>query len=488
MAEAFEKNPLFPIANPRSICFFGVSSSPFSMGTNLLISLRAMGFRGSIYPIHPQIKDIQGLRVYPSVMDVPQVPDLAVIVLAAPIVPQVLEECGRKGIRHAIIVSGGFKEVGEKGVLLEKRILEIARRYGIRFLGPNCIGVINPGHKLNTTLISYTGAPGFIGMASQSGSFVTQMFGHLFRLRLGFSTAFSVGNEANVDLVDCLTYLGTCPNTKVIALYVEDIKRGREFTRTAKKIALQKPIVAYYVGGSETGKRAGFSHTGAMAGPDELYSGAFQQSGVIRATSVIELFDFCWILGTMPPAIGPRVVIQTHSGGPGAAAADACGRAGLELPELSKETLEKLAPFLPPTGSARNPIDFTYTKNPLDYFSKIPEVLIQEKNADMLLLYLLLPSQILKRNLEQMGLSEDQIREQAKQLVDTQSGYLINLQKQCKKPLIGYTFQSTDEEYIQAVLDKGLPVLPDAVRAARALKALVRYTRWRQNTLKHSGT
>ena len=185
------------------------------------------------------------------------------------------------------------------------------------------------------------------------------MFDYLSRLSLGFSTAFSVGNEANLDIVDCMEYLEACPHTKVIALYIEGINRGRAFFETARSIIPHKPIVALYVGGSEAGKRAGLSHTGALAGPDLLYDGVFRQSGVIRARSVAELFDFSWLLGSLPTPKGNKVVIQTHSGGPGAAAADSCGSAGLELPALSKKTLEKLTAVVPHTGSRSWLIDMT---------------------------------------------------------------------------------------------------------------------------------
>ena len=453
------------------------------MGTNQLMSLMALGFEGNVYPVHPKEAEVQNLKAYRSVLELPETPDLAVMVLPTDIVPSILEECGRKGIRHAIVVSGGFKEVGGHGVDLEKEIVEIAHKYGLRFLGPNCIGVANPHHKLNTTFHPEEGSPGFVGLASQSGSFVTQMFDYLSRLSLGFSTALSVGNEANLDIVDCMEYLGACPRTKVVGLYIEGIKRGRPFVETARAIVPHKPIVALYVGGSETGRRAGFSHTGALAGPDQLYEGVFRQSGIIRAGSVTELFDFCLVLGNLPKPRGHRVVIQTHSGGPGAAAADSCGRAGLFLPALSKETLEKLAPFVPHTGSINNPVDLTYTKNLMDYFSEIPKALLEEKNADILLTYFLMPSHTVKRALEQMGLPEEQVIEQTTKLISAQGESIARLLESHDKPLVGYTFRSPEEQFIRDLLERGVPVFPDAERAARAIKALVTYADLQQEII-----
>jgi len=433
--------------------------------------------------VHPKEELVQGLKAYRSVLDLPEIPDLAVMVLPTRIVPRTLEECGEKGIKHAIVVSGGFKEVGGQGQELEKEIIEIADRHGICFLGPNCIGVANPHHKLNTTFLQHEGSPGFVGLASQSGSLVTQMFNYLAEYSIGFSTAFSVGNEANVDIIDCMEYLGTCPNTKVIGLYIEGINRGRAFIETAKAIVPEKPIVALYVGGSEAGKRAGFSHTGAMAGPDRLYDGMFSQSGIIRAQSVTELFDFCWALGSLPKPRGPRVVIQTHSGGPGAAAADSCGRAGLELPSLSEETLKKLGPFVPHTGSINNPVDLTFTKNPLDYFSEIPKALIEDDNTDILLMYLLMPSHTIKRALEQMGLADDQVKEQSTRLIGKQGKLIARLFKSHGKPVLGYTFRSLKEQFIRELLERGVPVFPGPERAAHAIKALVKYTELREKIL-----
>jgi len=483
MLNSIHESSLYPIVNPKSIAFFGASNNLSAMGTNQFNSLRDLGFEGTIYPVHPKEEHVQNLKAYRSVLDLPEVPDLAVLVVPKQIVSELLDECGQKGIRHAIIVSGGFKEMGSEGVNREQELIEIAIKYGIRFLGPNCIGVANPYQKLNTTILRYLGDPGFIGMASQSGSFVTQMFNYLSRLSLGFSTAFSVGNEANIDIVDCMEYLGKCPNTKVIALYIEGIRRGREFVEMARSIIPYKPIVALYVGGSETGRRAGFSHTGALAGSDQLYDGVFHQSGVIRAYSIGELFDMCWVLGCLPEPKGPRVVIQTHSGGPGATAADSCGREGLELPALSHNTIKKLSPFIPNTGSIRNPVDITFTKNPMDYFSDIPTVLLEEDNADILLIYFLVPSQMVNRALEHMGLSKDQAIEQGAKLINAQCKSIAQLLEIHKKPIVGYTYHSIQEDFTKNLIKQGLPVFQGPERAVRALKALVQYYRLREKIL-----
>ena len=483
MIESIEASPLYRIANPKSIVVFGASNSITSMGTSLLDSVLNLGFKGDVYPIHPKENRVQNLKAYRSVLDLPSVPDLAMIVLPTRIVSEALDACGRKGIRHAIVISGGFKEVGGEGVDLEKELVAVANKHGIRFLGPNCIGVANPRGKLNTTFMAFQGAPGFIGMASQSGSFVTQMFGYLSDYALGFSTAFSVGNEANIDLVDCMEYLGACPDTRVIALYIEGIRRGRAFVEMARSIVPKKPIVALYIGGSEAGSRAGLSHTGALAGPDRLYDGIFRQSGIIRARSVMEMFDICWMLGSLPGTKGRRVVIQTHSGGPGAEAADACARAGLELPPLSPETIKRLRPFIPRTGSISNPVDFTFGKNLIDYFTEIPKALLDEKNADILLFYFYAPSQRLERMMKQLGISSDQIKEEAAKLVNGYSEAIMRLFESHNKPLVGYTFQNVKDPLVRVLIERGIPIFPGPQRAARAIKAAHEYTRLRDKIL-----
>lgn len=480
MMTSIEESPLYSIANPKSLAFFGASNNLTAMGTNLLLSVQALGFEGPIYPVHPKSDTVLGLKAFQSIDDVPIIPDLAVIVLPTAIVNNTLEACGKRGLRNAIVVSGGFKEGGEEGRLRELELTDIIQRYGICLLGPNCLGVTNPHQRLNTTFIPYEGPPGFIGLASQSGSLITQLFEHLFMMGWGFSTAFSVGNEAVVDVVDCMEYLAVCPHTRVIGLYIEGIRRGARFIETARRIVPHKPIVALYVGGSEAGRRAGFSHTGAMAGSDRLYEGLFRQSGIIRARSVTELFDFCGVLGSQPLPRGARVLIQTHSGGPGAAAADACGRAGLEVPLLSPEALEALAPFVPNTGSVQNPVDLTFTKNPLDFYSKIPQVLAGDRNTDTLLVYFMTPSQVVARGMRWMGVPEDQIAKEGAKMMDDQCRSFMEAVQPSGKPLVGFTFRGHHEPSIQGLTRRGVPVFPGPERAARSVAAMVQYAEFRK--------
>ncbi len=475
MIASIEESPLYRIVNPRSIAFFGASNNFMRMGSIMLSSVEALGYEGTIYPVHPTEESVRGHKAYKSVLDLPEIADLAIIVLPTGVVCEAMRECGERGIKQAIVVSGGFREAGPEGAALQKELEAIADHYGIRFLGPNCLGVANPHIKLNPTPIPAEGPPGFVGLASQSGSFITQMFNYLHRHGMGFSTALSVGNEANIDIVECMEYLGACPHTRVIALYIEGINRGREFIETAKAITPHKPIVALYVGGSETGKRAGMSHTGSMAGPDEVYDGMFRQCGIIRAKTLSELFDFSFALACLPRPRGNRVIIQTHSGGPGAAAADSLGRSGFELPALSADTIEKLRKIIPKTASTNNPVDMTFSKNPMDDFYKIPDILLQEENADMLMVYFLSPAVFFERALSQAGLPPDQVADESRKMYDTHVDAFFNLTKKYQKPIIGYTYRSLQEPIVRDLVDRGVPIYKDPERAARAMAALASY-------------
>ncbi|MFO8112806.1 MAG: CoA-binding protein [Desulfosalsimonadaceae bacterium] len=475
-----KEHPLYKIANPDSIAILGASNNFMSMGTSVLSSIQALNFKGPIYPVHPREKSVLGLTAYSSVEELPEVPDLAVIVLPTRIVVEAMDACGKKGIRHAIVVSGGFGESGENGIDMQKQLKETAKSHGIRFLGPNCIGAVNPHHHFNATFLTYGQKPGFIGMASQSGSFITQMFDYLDLFGLGFSTGFSVGNEADTDIVDCMEYLAQCPNTRVIGLYIESIRRGDRFIEAARRIAPDKPVVAYYAGGTEAGRRAGFSHTGSLAGPDRVYDGVFRQGGIIRAYSIEELYDFCWCLGTCPIPAGNRVLVQTHSGGPGAVAADACDRAGLVLPTLADETRNKLAEILPHTASMNNPVDLTFTRDPRDYTDVIPRLLAADDNTDAVLMYMLQPPSSVRRAVEAMGVKGGQVEEEVEKYMDGRSREMARFIKGCEKPFIGFSYATGENRFIRGLYDAGVPVFPSPNRAARAAWALVEYARLKE--------
>lgn len=479
---SYDTHELYKIMHPKSIAFWGASNNSMAMGSVQLSNLLLMNFEGPVYPIHPKHQTIQGLQAYSRVSEVPGPVDLAVLVLPTHVVPEVLEDCGKFGIDRAIIVSAGFGEQdGAHGKELQQQIVDIANKYSIRFVGPNCIGVVNPSHKLNTTFFPYEATPGFIGMASQSGSFITQMFVHLAKFGLGYSEGFSLGNEAMTDLTDCIEYLAESPETRVIALYIEGIRRGRDFVRVASRVSRMKPIVAFYIGGSESGGRAGMSHTGAMAGPDALYDGIFKQSGIIRACSIEELFDFCYVLGSQPLPKGDNVAILTHSGGPGAAAADAAERGGLKLASFSPETLTKLQALVPGTASVKNPVDLTFSKNYSDYMASMPEILLSDSNVDSLFIYCLMPHQRVIQAVVGAGIAKNQAGSFANHYITSQSAIASQFAAKFGKPVVGGTYCTRSELFVRELQNNGMPVLASPERAVTAMGALAKYAKWRRN-------
>jgi acyl-CoA synthetase (NDP forming) len=296
------ENPLHLLLHPRSVAVAGASNNPIKMGTLQALSILKDGYQGKFYPVHPTEKTVLGHPAYASPHDLPEAPDLVMLVVPASQVASLLENFARIGTKRAIIISAGFRETGTTGRALEERLREIAAIYGIRFLGPNCMGIVNTAISLNLTLAALEKRPGSLGMASQSGTYVTQTFAYLKERGIRFSKAISCGNEANIDIVDVLEYLGEDEQTKAIILYIEGIRDGRRFIETAQRITPNKPVLAQYVGGSAAGAQAGLSHTGAMAGPDFLYEGVLKQAGIIRCHSIEDLYTHGWMHAAQPPS------------------------------------------------------------------------------------------------------------------------------------------------------------------------------------------
>ncbi|RPH86005.1 MAG: CoA-binding protein, partial [Deltaproteobacteria bacterium] len=311
------KNPLQLLMNPRSIAVVGASNDFTKMGTIQALSIIKDGYQGKFYPIHLTEPTVLGYPAFKAASNLPEVPDLVVFIVPSKAMTTLLADFGKIGTKRAIIVTAGFKETGATGRNMEEQINAIAQQYGIRFVGPNCLGIINSENSLNTTVAPFTTGQGLLGFASQSGTYVTQVLPYLRKKGIRLSKAISLGNEANIDMVDALEYLGEDEQTKAIILYIEGIRDGRRFVEVARRVTQRKPVVAQYVGGSASGARAGSSHTGAMAGPDFLYDGIFKQAGIIRVRSIEDLYAHGWALATQPPLLGKRVGIVTNSGGPG---------------------------------------------------------------------------------------------------------------------------------------------------------------------------
>jgi len=350
----FQMRELF---EPTSVAVIGASQENNKVGHIILANLMESGFKGGLYPINPRYQEVLGLKCFPTITDVPGSVEMAVVVVPAKFVLQVMEECGQKGVKAAVIISAGFKEVGLEGAQLEKQLGEIAHRYGMRVLGPNCLGLVNTHHHMNATFATEPPKQGNIAISSQSGAICVVMLDWAANINIGFSKFVSVGNKLDVDEGHLLEYLRDDPLTKVIGLYIEGTDRGREFLRQAELTTRVKPVIALKAGRTSSGAKAASSHTGAMSGSDKVYDAAMRQSGVVRVKNIEEMFDLLQAFSTMPLPQGEGVAIVTNAGGLGVMAADACSDNGLTLASFEAATIEKLRKKLPPAASLYNPID-----------------------------------------------------------------------------------------------------------------------------------
>lgn len=351
------------VLEPKTVAVIGASRQQGSVGYSILQNLLRGNFTGVVYPVNPHARAICGVRAYPSVADVPEAVDLAVIALPASTVPDVMQQCGAKGVRDTIVVSAGFKETGVEGARLEMQMKAVAKAHGIGIVGPNCLGVINTdaGVLLNASFAKEMPQPGNIAFISQSGALCTAVLDYAKGQGIGFSKVVSLGNKSDINANDFLAYLWHDPLTEVILLYLEDIIEGWTFLRLARDITGEgphhKPILALKSGRTKAGARAAASHTGSLSGSDEMYETIFTQSGVIRVDTVGNLFDYAMAFSSQPLPRGRRAAIITNAGGPGIMATDACVRYGLDMARLDEGTVKTLREKLPPSAAVQNPVD-----------------------------------------------------------------------------------------------------------------------------------
>lgn len=344
---------------PKAVAVIGASTDPEKLGYAVLENLAKGGYekKGKVYPINPRADEILGHKAYASVLDVPGSIDLAVIVIPYSYVPDVLKECGEKNIPAVIVISAGFREAGKEGLERELELIEISKQYGIRLIGPNCLGVIDTFTPINASFAAGTPPDGPMAFMSQSGALGTAVLDIALAGKIGLSKFISLGNKADVSEVDLLEALQDDPETKVLLIYSEGMPNGQEFIRVAKEVTRKKPVVAIKSGVTQAGSRAVSSHTGSLAGSEQAYQAAFRQAGVLRAESMQSLFDMALALGYQPPLEKDQVAIVTNAGGPGILATDALERAGLGLARLQNETIRTLEQQLPDAASAANPVD-----------------------------------------------------------------------------------------------------------------------------------
>jgi acetyltransferase len=449
------RQPLDPIFSPRSVALVGATERPGSVGRTILKNLVASPFGGVVYPINPKRRGILGIRAYPTIVDVPDPVDLAVIVTPAEAVPGVIRECVEAKVKGAIIISAGFKEIGHEGEALEHEILATARAGNLRIVGPNCLGVMNPQDGLNATFAGAMANPGSVGFVSQSGALCTAVLDWSFRVNVGFSAFVSIGSMLDVGWGDLINHLGSDPRTKSIVLYMESIGDARSFLSAAREVALTKPIIVIKAGRTEAAAKAAASHTGALTGSDEVLDAAFRRCGVIRVDQISDLFNMADILGKQPRPKGPRLTIVTNAGGPGVLATDSLIGHGGQLAGISPETMERLNGFLPGPWSHNNPIDVLGDADP-DRYAKSLEVAAADPETDGMLVILT------PQDMTDPTATAEQLAPYAHKL---------------GKPVLASWMGGDVVEPGEAILNKaGMPTFAFPDTAARAFAAMWRYS------------
>ena len=447
---------LKPFFEPSSVAVIGASSNTTKLGYAVLKNLHDGGYtrRGKIYPINPGSDQILGYPAFASVLDVPEPIDLAVIVIPYPHVPAVLRLCGQKGIPAAIIISAGFREAGEEGLERELELIEIAREYNIRLIGPNCLGIIDTFTPLNASFAAGTPPRGPMAFMSQSGALGTAVLDIALSGQLGLSKFVSLGNKADINEIDLLKAWADDENTSAILIYNEGIPNGAEFIEVARQVARQKPVVAIKSGVTQAGSRAVSSHTGSLAGSEQAYQAAFQQAGVIRADSMQDLFDMALALAYQPPLLADRIAIITNAGGPGILATDALERAQLSLARFELETLHALEQYLPDAASAANPVDVLGDAR-ADRYRFALETVAADPNVDGLLVVL---------------------TPQAMTEIEATAEAVVELSEKIDKPILTcFMGEASLKKAIQTLVGNGVPNYPFPERAALAFRAMSSY-------------
>ncbi len=476
-------NPLHKLMNPASIATFGAGNNFLKMGTMHALSITKDGYAGKFYPVHPKDATVLGHKAYRTVEELPEAPDLALIVIPSEHVIATIDSLGKRGTRYAIIITAGFKETGESGRSMERELIETAERHGIRFIGPNCMGIVNTAISLNTTVMELRDKPGHLGFASQSGTYITQSLKYLGKRGIRFSKALSVGNEADISIIDALEYLGEDEQTKAISLYIEGIRDVPRFLDVARRITPHKPVIAQYVGGSKAGARSGKSHTGAMAGPDHIYDGIFRQAGIIRVDSIEDLYGQGWALATQPFLRGRRVGVITNSGGPGTAMSHVCEGGGMEIPVFSEKLQESIRPMVLPHAPRGNPVDITFSFDMNALTTEIPLLVMESGEIDGIVLHGAMNSGFVKAlyphiaDLAQGVTIEDMVNELNANLNLSRSA---GLPREYGIPMLLSSFLDRDDNLTEFYEDNDIPVFDSPEKTARAMVTLNRYRLVRQ--------
>ncbi len=457
---AYMKSDLEPFFNPKTVAVVGASARKASVGGVIFRNFLKPAFKGVVYPINPRATEVLGIPSYERVSSVPEPVDLTVIAVPAGIVPKIMEDCEEKGVKAVIIISGGFKEIGTEGAYLEEQVIQIAKRSGIRVIGPNCIGIYDTNTGVDTTFLpaSRMGRPGkgYISFISQSGAFAAAVLDINAQSGLGVSRVISFGNKADVNEIDLIKFLGTDRETRVIIEYLEGLSpsTGSSYIQTAKIVTSQKPIIVVKAGRSKRGSVAAASHTGALAGDARLYDFAFHQAGILSAQDFEDGFEMAKTLATQPPAKGNRVLVVTDAGGAGVMTVDACEALGLTVPEPPEKEMQILREAFPSYCSVNNPIDLTGDTDAERYQIAF-DTLLGTAHYDGAIAIVMMQIPLLDLD-----------------IVDR----LVAIVRKYDKPLVALTAGGRfTMKGAQLLEEAGIPTLPTPARAAKAIWALVEY-------------
>ena len=375
---------LTPFFDAKGVAILGASTNPKKLSYGILENLVSYGYKGEVYPVNPNATEILGRKAYASIADVPDPVELAVVVLPVTVIMETMREIGERGIKAVVIITGGFRELGEEGAKVEMAVKELARSYGMRVVGPNCVGTIDVRTGLDSTFIKGLPQAGPIAFISQSGAICGGVIDLIINSRIGFSHFASLGNEMDVTETDMLEYFAEDENVNVIAMYVEGIQDGPRFMEVARRVSQKKPIVFLKAGKNDAGAKAVSSHTGSLAGSYAAYQAALSQAGVVEVETISQLFNVAWALGTQPLPAGKRVAITTNAGGAAALAADSLAFNGFELAKISPEIQQKLRTKLNPSAQVSNPVDMLGSVSPEDYIWSLGN-LDADESVDVLL-------------------------------------------------------------------------------------------------------
>ncbi len=382
------ESSLFPFFNPRGVAVVGASTTPEKLGYGTARNLIRSGYQGAIHFVSQNPGFLFNRPVYTDIQRVPDPVDLAVLIVPAQDMPAAIRASGLRGIKAAILISSGFREAGADGIALEADCLAAAREFGMRLIGPNCIGIINTHLPIDTTFLQPPmPAAGDIGFVTQSGAFCAAIIDLMRDQGFGFSQILSLGNQADVTESEALSAVAADEHTKVIVLYMESVSDGRQFVEIARKVTQQKPVIALKVGRYEAGQKAAASHTGALAGAEPAFEAAFEKAGVLRAETAEQMFDWARALADCPLPAGRCTAILTNAGGPGVIAADAFEINGLRPARLNDRTLDQLTKILPPAAGLHNPVDMLASASPVTYAACL-DALLADSNVDMVVLIL----------------------------------------------------------------------------------------------------